>query len=102
MQFPSHPRASNELRESMDAYGLTPALQDQFTRCISFHTVTAPGLFIGVFMVDYVLELVGARHGESSTRSQRRTNISRILSRLLPDARLEITACRWSPSANLP
>ena len=64
MQFPSHPRAFNELRENMDAYGLTPALQDQFTRCISFHTVTAPGLFIGVFMVDYALELLGARHGE--------------------------------------
>ena len=64
MQFPSHSRPFNELRENMDAYGLTPALQDQFTRCISFHTVTAPGLFIGVFMVDYALELLGARHGE--------------------------------------
>ena len=64
MQFTGHPRAFNELRENMDAYGLTPALQDQFTRCISFHTVTAPGLFIGVFMVDYALELLGARHGE--------------------------------------
>jgi formylmethanofuran dehydrogenase subunit E len=64
MQFPNHPRVFNELRESMDAYDLTPALQDQFTRCISFHTVTAPGLFIGVFMVDYALELLRARHGE--------------------------------------
>jgi len=48
----------------MEAYGISPALQEQFTRCISFHTVTAPGLFIGVFMVDYALELLGARHGE--------------------------------------
>ncbi len=64
MQFPSHSRASSEMRESMDAYGISPALQEQFTRCSSFHTVTAPGLFIGVFMVDYALELLGARHGE--------------------------------------
>lgn len=60
MQFTT--RASTEMRESMDAYGIGPALQEQFTRCISFHTVTAPGLFIGVFMVDYALELLGARH----------------------------------------
>jgi len=64
MQFTGHPRPFHEMRESMDAYGLPPALQEQFTRCISFHTVTAPGLFIGVFMVDYALELLGARHGE--------------------------------------
>lgn len=64
MQFKSQPQAFTEFRESMGAYGITPALQDQFTRCISFHTVTAPGLFIGVFMVDYALELLGARPGE--------------------------------------
>lgn len=64
MQFPSHPRTFTELRESMNAYEITPELQDQFTRCISFHTVTAPGLFIGVFMVDYALELLNARQGE--------------------------------------
>jgi len=48
----------------MEAYAITPALQDQFTRCISFHTITAPGLFIGVFMVDYALELLQAQQGE--------------------------------------
>ncbi len=64
MQFPSHPRTFTELRESMEAYGIAPALQDHFTRCISFHTITAPGLFIGVFMVDYALELLDAHQGE--------------------------------------
>jgi formylmethanofuran dehydrogenase subunit E len=64
MQFSCHPRAFTELRVSMEAYGITPTLQDHFTRCISFHTITAPGLFIGVFMVDYALELLDAQQGE--------------------------------------
>jgi len=64
MRFQSHPQAFTELRGNMDAYGITPALQAHFTRCISFHTITAPGLFIGVFMVDYALELLDAHQGE--------------------------------------
>lgn len=64
MKYASDSRPEGNLRESMDAYGISSALQDQFTRCITFHTVTAPGLFIGVFMVDYALELLGARPGE--------------------------------------
>ena len=64
MQFPSHTRSFTELRENMDAYGITAALQEQFTRCVNFHTVTSPGLFIGVFMVDYALELLDYQQGE--------------------------------------
>jgi formylmethanofuran dehydrogenase subunit E len=48
----------------MDAYGIEPALQEQFGRCLSFHSEFAPGLFIGVFMVDFALELLGAHEGE--------------------------------------
>jgi formylmethanofuran dehydrogenase subunit E len=64
MKFASDSRMQGSLRESMDAYGITAALQTQFTRCITFHTVAAPGLFIGVFMVDYALELLQAQPRE--------------------------------------
>lgn len=64
MQYPSDPGAFGDLRENMDAYNINPRLQELFTRCITFHTYPAPGLFIGVFMVDYALELLGARPGE--------------------------------------
>ena len=43
--------------------GSLPRYRTSFTRCISFHTITAPGLFIGVFMVDYALELLDAQPG---------------------------------------
>jgi len=64
MKFASDSRMQGSLRESMDAYGIPAELQGQFTRCITFHTVTAPGLFIGVFMVDFALELLHAQPGE--------------------------------------
>jgi formylmethanofuran dehydrogenase subunit E len=63
MQFPRAARFL-DLRESMDAYGIPPRLQEQFTSCIRFHGVTAPGIFISVFMVDYALELLDAQPGE--------------------------------------
>jgi formylmethanofuran dehydrogenase subunit E len=64
MQYPSNTKSFGDLRQNMDAYGINPYLQKLFTRCIAFHTVSAPGLFIGVFMVDYALELLGAQAGE--------------------------------------
>jgi formylmethanofuran dehydrogenase subunit E len=64
MLFRRIPEPIKGLQESMDVYGIPPSLKDQFTRCISFHTVIAPGLFIGVFMVDYAIELLKARTGE--------------------------------------
>lgn len=39
---------------------LTPRLQEYMSRCIAFHGYPAPGLIIGVFMVDFALELLGA------------------------------------------
>jgi formylmethanofuran dehydrogenase subunit E len=35
-----------------------------FKRCIDFHTFAAPGLLIGVFMVDYAMELLEFTRGE--------------------------------------
>jgi len=64
MQYPRAARSFKDLRESMDAYGIPPRLQDQFTSSIRFHGVTAPGIFISVFMLDYALELLGAQPGE--------------------------------------
>lgn len=64
MQYPRAPQPLTDLRGSMDAYGIPPELQQQFTRSITFHGVTAPGVFIAVFMVDYALELLGATPGE--------------------------------------
>ncbi|MDD5419710.1 MAG: FmdE family protein [Methanomicrobiaceae archaeon] len=39
-------------------------MKGYFERCIDFHTYPAPGLLIGVFMVDYAVELLGAVPGE--------------------------------------
>lgn len=36
-------------------------LQDYFRRCIDFHSYAAPGMLIGVFMVDYALESLGKK-----------------------------------------
>ncbi|RXE56613.1 formylmethanofuran dehydrogenase [Methanoculleus taiwanensis] len=48
----------------MEENGLSPDLRDDFRRSIAFHTYPAPGLLIGVFMVDYALELLSATRGE--------------------------------------
>jgi formylmethanofuran dehydrogenase subunit E len=48
----------------MDSYSVPPYMIDYFERCIDFHTYPAPGLLIGVFMVDYAVELLGAAPGE--------------------------------------
>lgn len=42
----------------------TPELIEHFRRCIGFHTFAAPGLLIGVFMVDYALELLDPPENE--------------------------------------
>jgi formylmethanofuran dehydrogenase subunit E len=64
MQYPRAASSFKDMRESMDAYGIPPRLQEQFTLSIKFHGVMAPGVFISVFMVDYALELLQARPGE--------------------------------------
>lgn len=54
------PEYSNEdVCERLVALGIDPYLQDYFKRCIDFHTYAAPGILIGVFMVDYALDLIG-------------------------------------------
>ncbi|WP_292420977.1 FmdE family protein [Methanoregula sp.] len=49
-----------ELKERMDDYGIGSVLQDWLYRSSEFHTYSAPGLLIGVFMIDYAMELLGA------------------------------------------
>jgi formylmethanofuran dehydrogenase subunit E len=44
--------------------GISPRLKDYFLKSIDFHTYPAPGLIIGVFMVEYALELLEAEAGE--------------------------------------
>jgi formylmethanofuran dehydrogenase subunit E len=48
-----------EVLERIAAHGISPKLQDYFRRCIDFHRYAAPGMLIGVFMVDYALETLG-------------------------------------------
>ena len=54
----------DRIKERMKRMGVDPRIQDYVTRSIRFHTHPAPGLLIGVFMVDYALELLGATPGE--------------------------------------
>jgi formylmethanofuran dehydrogenase subunit E len=53
-----------ELLVKLRELGYDPAFQDYYQRCIPFHTYPAPGLLIGIAMVDYGLELLGARPGD--------------------------------------
>jgi formylmethanofuran dehydrogenase subunit E len=57
-------KAKAELQSLMDSQSISPCLQEYFKRCIEFHTYPAPGLLIGVFMVDYAVGLLGAAPGE--------------------------------------
>jgi formylmethanofuran dehydrogenase subunit E len=43
--------------------GTSPELIENFRRCIEFHTYPAPGLLVGVYMVDYALELLKPPEG---------------------------------------
>lgn len=64
MQYPRVTPAVRDLRGCMDEYGIPAELQDQFNRSIKFHGIAAPGVFIGVFMVDYALNLLGVQSHE--------------------------------------
>lgn len=46
-----------DIEARLKSRGSSPELIEDFKRCIDFHTFAAPGLLIGVFMVDYALEL---------------------------------------------
>lgn len=54
----------DELNVRMKEAGVDPRVCEYLNRCIAFHSFPAPGLLIGAFMVDYALELLGARPGE--------------------------------------
>jgi len=59
-----HEYTGEELLDKLEELGYDPAFQDYYRRCIPFHTYPAPGLLIAIGMVDYALELLGARPGE--------------------------------------
>ena len=88
MQYPKDSRPVGDLRSNMDAYGISAELQNQFTRSITFHGITAPGVFIAVFMVDYCLELLGAHPRE------RLCAISETY-RCVPDPVQVVTGCTF-------
>lgn len=50
--------SDKEVLERTAALGFSPQLQDYFRRCIDFHSYAAPGMLIGIFMVDYALEIL--------------------------------------------
>ena len=53
-----------EVLQKLPELGYDPAFQDYYRRCIPFHTYPAPGLLIAIGMVEYAMELIGARAGE--------------------------------------
>jgi formylmethanofuran dehydrogenase subunit E len=54
----------DELKKRVAELGIGEPLSGYIARCVEFHTFAAPGLLLGVFMVDYALELLGASPGE--------------------------------------
>ena len=53
-----------DIEARLKSKGSSPELIDHFRRCIEFHTFAAPGLLVGVYMVDYALELLNPPEGE--------------------------------------
>jgi len=59
-----HQETDTALIASMERGGVRPELQQEILRLAKFHTYPAPGILIGAFMVDYALELLGAKNTE--------------------------------------
>ncbi|MFA5348028.1 MAG: formylmethanofuran dehydrogenase subunit E family protein [Methanoregula sp.] len=59
-----HRFSPEDFNARMDACGLDLKMKDYLNRVVAFHTSPAPGVLIGVFMVDFALELLGAAPGE--------------------------------------
>lgn len=53
-----------ELIEKMEKLGVPESLRESFQKCIDFHTYAAPGMLIGVFMVDCALKVLGRKPDE--------------------------------------
>jgi len=63
MQPGPHGYSMDEINARMDAANLSPKIREYVRECVAFHTSPAPGVLIGVFMVDLALELLGvSRH----------------------------------------
>jgi formylmethanofuran dehydrogenase subunit E len=56
-QIPEY--TNREVCECLVKMGIDSELAEYFKKCIDFHTYAAPGILIGVFMVDYGLEILG-------------------------------------------
>lgn len=54
----------DDIKARLESKGSPPELIEHFQRCIEFHTFAAPGLLVGVYMVDYALELLNPPPGE--------------------------------------
>ncbi len=54
----------DDIEARLKSKGSSPELIEHFRNCIDCHTFAAPGLLVGVFMVDYALELLEASGGE--------------------------------------
>lgn len=64
MQIIQPEEASGELIKSMERGGVNPRLQLEILKLADFHTYPAPGILIGAFMVDYAMDLLGAKKGQ--------------------------------------
>ena len=64
MQIIQPEEASGELIKSMERGGVNPRLQLEILKLADFHTYPAPGVLIGAFMVDYAMDLLGAKKGQ--------------------------------------
>lgn len=54
----------DDIEARLRSKGSSPEMIEHFRRCIDFHTFAAPGLLVGVFMVDYALELLNPPRDE--------------------------------------
>lgn len=66
-QIPVQPRLNHtweDIKTRLESRGTSPELMEDFRRCIDFHTFAAPGLLVGVYMVDYALELLKIPRGK--------------------------------------
>lgn len=56
--------SKEEILSLLKKKGSDPTPINWFDQCIDFHTFPAPGLLIGIYLVEKALELLGAKPGE--------------------------------------
>ncbi len=79
---------STDINMLMEASHTSERVRSYIADCVKFHTFPAAGLLIGVFMVDLVLEKLGAKPGE-------RLYAVSESPKCLPDAIQVITHCTY-------